>query len=309
VKSILSKTIQEDFMKRLASVLLLAALFGITVFLAQANVIGGTEEQLRELIDYMFGENVTVAALPADFPLNFELPIPANTHIVASMVYEHQNGVEASQSQMLNIILRSETILPSEIAEFYQGYFLEMGWQELNLQFEEATGFYGSNTISASYCYQRDHYFYYSLWKSANADETTIDWSINIVTNPSESECQVVDNDYRQLRDFFPQFETIEGVELLGYSSLGTIQYPDIFASYVTGMRLSIPMEEVFEAYNQQLRDANWQYQSSEMSETFAISDWRIDTEELGLLYGRLVILQKTVNSSEYTAYLSLEIR
>jgi hypothetical protein len=204
--------------------------------------------------------------------------------------------------------MRSENILPSDIGEFYRSYFLQNGWQEMRFDYEKEKGFYSSDTVSGAYCYEREYMISFNVWASAPESSETLDWYIDVVTNPSNEECQVIDTNYVQLSDFFPQLERIEGTEYLDYASMGSMHFPEIAATYVTGLRLSIPMTDVFDAYNSQLSAAGWVEQSRQVEESFAISDWLLDGGIFGELSGRLLLLQKTAGSSEWTAYLSLEI-
>lgn len=291
-------------MKRLGLMILL---LGLAAFFAQANVIAGTEEELRALIDYIFGDDVTVAALSADFPLNFDLPVPENTQIIASTVWERQNDVDTPPQKSMRVMLRSNAIHPRLIGEFYQDYFRSNDWEELQFVTETTNGFYGTNTITGQYCLGRDYYMDFRIWTSALDETEALDWEINIYANPSDAECQVINDNYILLTDFFPQFEPVEGIELLSYAGMNTMHIPQISATYVTGMRFSLPLSTVFAAYNEQIRAEGWTELSQELGTSFAISDWIIHTDTIGDIQGRLVILQKTAQSNEYTAYLSLE--
>lgn len=258
----------------------------------RVEVIGGDEEALRDFIGRYINPGfpgapggttqVFIGTLPTD--LSFDMPLPDNARVVASVV--HPEPLEATE------ILLDVDLPPDEVIALYDDELT--GWH--TIEFPGPRGAFVSQLFvsqpieRAHFCQDEgDTTLILMAWESESG---RTDVRLDIVPTDEYSFCAQQDFTDPEDPDLIPALVAPEGVimglGLSGGGSSGSDQY--ISAT----LESELSADELAIHYASQLEEAEWQLVEDGSSGSSAWSTWLLSDDDGDEWAGVLIVLEDT---------------
>lgn len=266
------------------------------------NVIRGENiDDLKKFIYHYLGITnnineglyVTIGSLESHF--SDSIPIPENTEILATVEF---------------LEIKSELFLETSlnIQVFWQQYrqvLIEAGWEKIENYPVKFPGFTENRTSGWRYCHKL-HDFTLTITLYEKSENTLI----KLLAQKNNNPCKYLYPPQLKQDAVIPDLRTPEGVTLLpessgrrGMSSGGTSEQG--YATISSGLISELKISQIFDGYNVQLENLNWQIINRSISNTSSISSWQFDAEgQVWRAY--LILIADPLASNEYSIWLHM---
>lgn len=259
---------------------------------ASFDIIGGTDEQLRELVAHIMSPNYPGAAtntqvelfvgtLPDQLPL--ELPLPEGATLIGSMT-------TIGRDQNLSQIVLETSASPQDVNSFYETELMDLGFA---VQEQQGSGFvqqYGS-----WYCRASDELFLQLLLSEADRDasEGKTDVQIHIQSEMEYSPCNPENAQlYADPQTSLLPALTSPPSAVLHEGGGGGSGGRSGDSSYTFAVvEVDQSLEELADYYSVQLRDAGWETEEQSHTELTSWVSWSLSSQDNELLTGLLLVI------------------
>lgn len=241
------------------------------------SVQGGDDAQLRAFIARYIGivgsatpVSVTVGSLPQ---LPFAMPLPEGLTVIGGVTRFNNMG-DTSANTSFDITLQGGTD-PGQILDFYTQTLSGAGWNTIQTDVGQPTGFTESSNAYGIYCLADN-----SASMTVNPytpDGTLILTTITVLTPADVYQCQTPEaQPPANAFELIPSLALPSGVTLINNMGSGLSYYFGQSASNSAILGTAMPINDIARGYVDQLTASGWTLVSSEGGERFFISDWTL---------------------------------
>ncbi|QPC84447.1 hypothetical protein G4Y79_08750 [Phototrophicus methaneseepsis] len=279
----------------LFAILCIMMMAGGTMAQGETTVIGGTEDQMRDLITRILGgyspemaTEIFIASVPED--LAQWAPIPEDATLIASVRRSGPNlygpGIGTEDSMMLEVFINGGD--PESNYNYFLDQLTAQGMTVIDSTLNNMGGFTPNVSGYGNLCDEEQGI---SVNFDTSKNPGGVVYSTLRVQSPADiyqcsqgrpSEPPYVD----PMTDIIPALNVPEGVTVTTNRN-GTIYYNAQMIGLSAEITTSLSMAEVKEAYTDQLEAAGWENTLDESSSATSLTHWHItapdDSEWLGV--------------------------